>query len=261
MIPILIYSNVLTAFSAAFLTLGIIQFNGLQVCALYPVFILCSILFVYNAQRLYKVESTFHENEWLKWVKSRRKLLMILSVLCGLVALITLVICIPLSSLHISLLLLSASIGYFYVVPFRKVALRQIPVIKGFLVSVVWTILLFTIPYGSVYPSAEGLCFLSYFLGLALPFDIRDQDYDRDTLKTLPHVIGNFGTRVISIICLLIFHLVYGFLHQDLFTDPLFWISGLFPLLLILILRKNNPPEQWSLIDLSMAFLGLALLI
>ena len=96
-------------------------------------------------------------------------------------------------------MLFPAAMAILYVVPLYKGRrLKDYPFIKIAAVVIAWTIITYAIPVQKIseWSTNWGYHFLMldrllFFFALAIPFDIRDIDFDREhSLKTIPNTIG-----------------------------------------------------------------------
>lgn len=129
---------------------------------------------------------------------------------------------IPFLSLSMIIFLLHLGIiSIFYNIPFSIAnsylfPLRSLPFFKIFLIAYVWASISAFLPgFQSNEPVINPLSikiFISYFfyiLAITLPFDIRDYYADQKKfLPTIPHLIGNLNTKILSIVCLSVFSII-----------------------------------------------------
>lgn len=188
------------------------------------------------------------------------------------VALFFLVLC--LSYLHIETLLLlvlggALSIGYLFpVVHFKgKVwALRDIVGLKVFLIAFVWSISVVGMPVvefvvaGGVINISSALYWLAlvfiFFVGITLPFDLRDAHQDRVyNLKTIPVLFGEERTRVICY-CLIIVHLIFLSLLPTFFIGNKIGLIildlSVLSLFYIVLFRAHCDYKRVYLLDLAL---------
>lgn len=117
--------------------------------------------------------------------------------------------------------------------------IRNISLLKIFIIAFVWTSAVFfignkIIPFLSVFMSV-----LFFIIGITIPFDI--VDVNRDTIQTIPKIVGVRNSKYISIVCLCIsFALFYiSFLQKPDFV--LAWgVANLFAVALVLCMPKQN---------------------
>lgn len=104
-------------------------------------------------------------------------------------------------------LLLPALISFLYVVPVGwRYRLRDVPLIKIFLVAVVWATFTGLIPYihtGIATPAAAVAVLAeraTFIFAITIPFDIRDIHVDSSVgLRTLPHALGVSRAKKLAI--------------------------------------------------------------
>jgi 4-hydroxybenzoate polyprenyltransferase len=113
-----------------------------------------------------------------------------------------------------------AFLSIFYVVPFfriegKKVAIRNYPYLKIFVIALVWTMVTTVLPYLNnntklnFYDLNFILLTIEHFifiLAITLPFDVRDLKYDLvSKVKTIPSKIGVRNTIILAEFLLAIF--------------------------------------------------------
>lgn len=121
-----------------------------------------------------------------------------------------------------------AILTFFYAVPFLKHKnLRALSGLKIFIVATVWAGVTVFVPLAASKMellSDDWITFLQRFLlvvVLILPFDIRDLQYDKTTLKTLPQQIGIKKTKLFGSLLLVLCVLLEGF--KDVLTLTYFY--------------------------------------
>lgn len=130
----------------------------------------------------------------------------------------------------------------------KKSDLRSIPFIKIYLIAAVWAGVCALLPimhfnselFDSDYFFVAAI-FL-YILGITVPFDIRDLKYDRKSLKTLPQIFGEKGSKFMAILILAGSVTIFTILFQRNYISPnLFSLAiAILSLSLILILLSNK---------------------
>ncbi len=115
-------------------------------------------------------------------------------------------------------------------------SLRTIPMLKLLLISVSWSWLSFGMPmvlqsHVWSWHLALELLFRTFLIaGLTIPFDVRDLDYDRKSMRTLPQMFGIGNSLVLANLLLLTYQLwivmAYFVWRIDL-PLALAWIIGL----------------------------------
>lgn len=176
------------------------------------VFVFCGTFFLYNLQRLpaafaeVEIERVFKRH---RWNTGNRKLLLGISVLAMVAAAYAFLRLYPRTQI-IALIPAALSVAYAFPVIYWKkrwIKLREIPVIKIFIVGIVWGMSCVWVPAAADasfphWTSPEVMvwmvsCSLMIF-AITVPFDIRDLHYDGEKLKTLPAIFGVRKSIVIA---------------------------------------------------------------
>lgn len=121
-------------------------------------------------------------------------------------------------------------LSFFYVVKlpgkFNR-NLRDIPSLKIFLIALVWSMMSCIIPYINLESPNHFPVELFFFafiviLGLTIPFDIRDIDFDEDQKKTIPQILGERNSVYLAISLLVIGQIgLFILLSQVLFFSSI----------------------------------------
>lgn len=218
----LINTNIFIALAAVSLTLETqIQLGMHPQFHPYLLLIFFSTLFDYNLHRFVTVLTNKDALNSVKhrWVKNN------LSFFYTLVAASVLGFLWTVFYADIKVLITLAPIAlltFFYSVPVYKNSklifrLREIPCLKIFLISFVWsasTILLPVIQSGRIHSKENILLMLAerfmFVFAITIPFDIRDMEADaRQGLKTIPLLIGKNAAIIIANIVLFLFMVVF----------------------------------------------------
>ncbi|WKK64942.1 hypothetical protein [Lutimonas zeaxanthinifaciens] len=142
------------------------------------------------------------------WIKANRNGLLVLNFLAGAGCVFYLV---KLERSEVWLLIPLVFATFFYVLPFRSgtTGLRGVPMLKLLLISFIWAALTVILPLVSStdYFSDSMWLILGqrffFVFAITIPFDIRDADFDKPELLTLPHLIGTDRSKLIAIIALM----------------------------------------------------------
>lgn len=141
-----------------------------------------------------------------------------------------------------------------------KTALSDLPHLKSILVALVWTIICSIIP--SQFDQSKALLFVSmfiYFLGLTIPFDIRDYQNDAPSRRTIPQVFGLKNARNMSLALLLLAHVLLT--YQMKCSIILFSISALFhTFLMIRVNPKSENSWVYRALDASPILIALGIM-
>jgi 4-hydroxybenzoate polyprenyltransferase len=171
---------------------------------------------------------------------------------------------VDLKGLIYPILLSCGLLSVWYVIPIFKIELRRIPYLKAPIVALVWTMILIFIPLYQSHSDdyfRDSILFYIYFFALAIPFDIKDIDFDSKNQRTIPQVFGVFRSKVISISLFSIFYVLFAYYNQEMQTDIFYWISLFYSILLIWSIKSKSSEIHFALIDSSMLLLGLSILI
>lgn len=123
------------------------------------------------------------------------------------------------------------------------IGLRHIPYIKTFLIAFVWAYSL-SFPFHTMYPHFPIIfIFIRNFLfvlAITIPFDLRDLNRDPNWLKTIPQILNENDTRVLSITLLNLY-----FIISWMFNTHGYYLIGDFILFIIGSLLINIArPDQ-----------------
>lgn len=256
----LYFSNLITSFSGAFLSFGIINKLKIQGLNWYPWFLFFAVLVTYTYQRwrryLYLIDT---KSEHIQWINSN-KLVHFFIFIVGILGSLTFILFNFQQFIKIIPgLLVPSIISIWYVHPFCGIILREVPYIKSFLIVFTWIALVLWIPcYLSGVDLLAGLhqsVILFFFLfGILLLFDLRDIDYDAQKIKTFPILIGEKYTKILVFYCffLVVFYgLVTGYIQ----------LVEIFPICILLTLvffaRPKGPTFYFACLDLLLAVQGL----
>jgi 4-hydroxybenzoate polyprenyltransferase len=194
------------------------------------VFVFCGTFFLYSLQRLpsafqqKKIESEFSRH---KWNLDHKYFLAITSLITAIAS------CWSFFRLYqrsqiISLLPAMLSFAYaFPVLPLngKWKRLREIPVLKIFIVAIVWGMISVLLPAtaasqaGTHWLTPPIMIWFAIFCVMifahTIPFDIRDLYYDGEKLKTIPALVGIKKSILISLFSFLVFDAGVFFLHYQ----------------------------------------------
>ena len=217
----LINSNIYISFAASVLAIETqIQLGMRPQLHPYVFIIFFATLFEYNIHRLILVLTNkdalnHHRHSWIKKNPKQFYFVVFFSIIGFLVSILLAKERVLIALAPIGLLTI------FYSLPFFKklkyvFRLREIPFLKIFLISFVWsvvTILLPIIQSNITYDIGHLLLMLIerfiFVFAITIPFDIRDISDDRVSgLKTIPILIGQKKSIVVANISLLLFTII-----------------------------------------------------
>jgi 4-hydroxybenzoate polyprenyltransferase len=199
-----LFSNLHIALCAAALVGVTQQLFGFHLRSELYVFVFCGTFFLYNLQRLpaafhnAEIERTFIRH---RWNTEHRKLLLGISIIAMIAAAWAFFQLYRRTQL-IALIPAALSVAYAFPAIYWKkrwIKLREIPMIKIFIVGLVWGMSCVWVPAAAdnsfpQWTSPEVTlwmiaCSIMIF-SITIPFDIRDLPYDGHQLKTLPAFFG-----------------------------------------------------------------------
>ena len=218
---------------------------------------------MYNLQRIYKFKKqTTLQTETYDWLKERMNWLNPIAIICGILALLLSAYLVKDLLSNAWLFVLTIFVSIFYVVPFFGKRLREIPFLKTFLIAVVWTCVLFYIPWLNEGRKTELVqneltAFFFLFAALTIPFDIRDMERDRMQHKTLPILFGSLISKVISSTFLSAFYLIIANINQEIGKNVLLGSITLLAILLVLFTNSTRSIYFFAALDGTMVLIGL----
>jgi hypothetical protein len=255
--------NIIVALSTGVLSGGYAYFNAIDSWLLYGFFSFFSTLAVYNGQRLFKAKS-LEQTPWLKWVDENRTGLLILSVISGVGACVTLFLLPKIEPVTLVLLGWSGLISTLYVLKIKGTNMRQIPHLKIHLIAISWVAVVIVFPTINE-SKGEALVWSAiahylYVLAVTIPFDIRDLKYDIPEQRTIPQVVGINASKFISIVLLVCFAVIMLCCVEGyLLLNPWFFVSIFVQMGLVLFMNEKRSDIYCAgLIDGSIALLGLS---
>jgi len=173
-----------------------------------PYFNMFSTLISYNFIRFYRIDeiNRFVSN----WIQSNKKSLLVLNGV-GMILLTYLAFRLKFKDFIVLIPFVLATL--FYAVPFskEKLNLRSMTGLKLFLIAFSWAgiTVLFPLIHHDISISGNiWIIFIQRFLiiiALAIPFDLRDVNFDKKQIRTLPQSIGVIKSKLLGSIALIVF--------------------------------------------------------
>jgi len=220
---------------------------------LVPFFVFFATLASYNFIRLYTIDTI--QDWFFQFIKMNKKSIVGLTLAS---ALLVVYLGFLLRLQALIALIPFGVFTLFYVIPFpmqkkNRVTLRSFAFLKLFLIAISWagvTVLIPLLHYNIAIGQSEMLIFMQRFLFIlviTLPFDIRDVNYDKDTLKTLPQVLGIPKAKRIGLLFLMLFLGIELFKHTLLNSNQ-FRVHLIVALLSLFFLfrAKQNQNNYYS---------------
>ena len=249
-ISFFIYTNIFVSISALSLykiTELIFDFrNNIIGC-----FVFFATLFAYNYMRLpfFFSEENRPRNFWIEKNIHIIYLMLVISLflICYCVAILGMTFLYLTSPIIIISCMYPIRIHYLN----KLYALREIPLLKIFLIAASWSSMTVLVPllylgYTIDYSLISHLLRIFLFIvAISIPFDIRDLYFDN--INTIPKHIGVLNAKIFSFFCLFIFEMSLIFdLLNDLMPVPIFlsfFISIEFTALIIY--ASNEKRTEW----------------
>jgi len=171
-------------------------------------FVLLSTIVSYNFIRLLRLDSI---KSWMSvWLLENKNLILILNGVC---ILFLVVLILELRWESVLVLIPFSILTFFYSVPvfYTKRSLRFTPGIKLFVIAFSWAGVTVFFPLVNAEYSLDLEVLLLFVqrlflvMALTIPFDIRDLNYDKTNLKTIPQLIGVKKAKLLGGLFVLMF--------------------------------------------------------
>lgn len=265
-INLLVFGNILIALAAGFLTGTFSRFIGVENEFWYGIMLFFGTLFIYNFQRFLRFKEISNSNSSRhQWIINNKKKLYFLMIVSGLGAAITFYFLVSNTVALITLVLICiVSLSYAYRLNNKTTTVREIPYLKIHIIALSWMLLAFVWPViNSDLPFTLNLLWICvavylYFIGITIPFDIRDLPYDLKKQKTLPQILGVFKSKVVAIILLLTSCLLLIIIYPDALLNPFLYLAYMVQILLVVLTNIASKELFFSGgIDGSIVFFGL----
>lgn len=238
---------------------------GIESWAWYGVFAYASTFAVYNGQRLLKAQDS-SPTKWLQWVNRNKYAIGGFVLGHGILGIYTLLFHLTIRLEVIAILVPLGIVSALYVIKIGKQNLRLVPYLKIHLIAVSWAGILVIIPLLNEHVKADllllGIAHFLYVFAVAIPFDIRDLNYDLPSQKTVPQVLGIARAKQLGILSLVVFIGIMISLNNLLITTPLFYLAMASQMMLIGFTNEKRGEMYFAgLIDGAIALLGIAYLV
>lgn len=191
-----------------------------------------------------------------QWFKEHKKWLWFTTILSAFVAVY---LSLSLSIESLALLIPLGVIAILYPLPIislkgRVLRLREVPVIKIFLIALVWalvTVGLLVQEHQLTWTTDVWLLFfhrLCFVFAITIPFDIRDLKYDQLQLKTIPGLFGEEKARYIALAVLALYELliIIQYVFGEIINfSALIALLGTSVVTAFLLIRSNSEKEEF----------------
>ena len=219
LLGITVYSSVFISCCAFSLTIETYKLAGLPISLPLALFVFLATLFTYNLSSVYSFIRRPHQQKYKSgraWWQRNKKILAVIGAV-SIAAASGVYLYFDLKvNLWVILHLAVISVGYTVPVVYKSKRvrpLRNIPLLKVFLIAYVWAVVtaLFPLLDAGIETLGQEALFLVlrrflFILALALLFDIRDYAYDRSkNTLTIPGLIGVRNTKLLSLTLLVLY--------------------------------------------------------
>jgi len=203
-------------------------------------FIFLATISGYNFVKYAPVAKLYHRS-----LTKRLKVIQFFSFLCGILLFVS---CFYIKKEVIYLSIILGLLNMFYAIPAPKSSLREIPLLKIFVIAVIWatTTVCFPFIYVGDSISFNNLWVFElierFFLVVLLmvPFEVRDYPYDRNRIVTIISSLGLDKTKKIAL-----FVIVISLLSRILMTGlNNIWVDLLIYSSLILVIVMSNENQR-----------------
>ena len=234
----ILYGHVFVALCATFSTLGTIKLlNSTNIFSLKEWGLACFVgaatFFLYNLHKpvTYFLRKQFMENQRFARTKAFEIPLSILSILAAILGFFYFF---QLKQTSQILLIGTGILSLGYVLPILRKGrrLRDVGLLKIFLIVFVWAVVTVFLPFLEINKAPKSAVFLSlmclermcFIFALCIPFDIRDMDWDsRTNLKTIPLSIGTKKAKITGYFALILsISISYLLMNHNLYSKMQF---------------------------------------
>ena len=235
----IVFSNIWISFGAVGTTMAYYSFIVEEINYLYLTLVFFATLFAYNFQYLNDEKINPERYSQSSWLLNNIKLIKIITFSSFVISSFLSLIIIP-----IYVLIISSPV--FFIVYFYKkgkinsFSLRSIPSIKIIVISFCWMWISSIIPSlinNNNFNWDISMFIFFYVFTITLPFDIRDSNFDNNSLMTFPQLIGKKGTYFLSVSMILFLGL--GALYFSKYSLVIFLFVTL-----LLILPTFKPRKE-----------------
>ena len=199
-----------------------------------PFFVFLATLISYNLIRLMRLNSI---KSWFNnWFVVHQKYILIL-LLLAVLPLLYLLFQIRLKALLV--LFPFALFTLLYTFPISKFSLREKPGVKLFLIALSWAGITVFFPLVQNFMQLRDVDFITFLqrflfvFAITIPFDIRDLQYDKESMKTIPQQIGVEKSKSLAIFLLVLFFILEFFKTNDFQSVKIVFLISALAILLI----------------------------
>jgi hypothetical protein len=206
-----------------------------------PLFTFFATVLSYNVIRFLRVKET--KNWFSDWYDKNKQLLYLVTIISG-VFLVYFLFKIRLKALFI--ITPFTLFTFLYVFPIKRFSLREKAGLKLFLISISWAGITVFFPLVQNYMQIrieDILTFLQRFLfvfAITIPFDIRDLQYDKKDMQTLPQYFGVRISKQIAIFAMFLFFVISLFKSSHTIGLPINIVITILTILLIYFFEEKR---------------------
>ena len=250
---LLLYSSLwigLCAAAQVWLTIYLLTGNAPDVADPYLWFVLSSTIVLYSIHRLVGISRVGKFNEQGRFaviVQFRSHILVY-----GIIAAIAATFCfwhLPHHTMKALILPTIISLGYVLPILTEKKRLRDLPMIKIFLIAATWGALVTVVPIYREVPLDNAAMFavfmerMLFIFAITLPFDIRDMEIDRISgVRTIVHMIGPQRTRWLAMSVMFISAILnVALIEWDVYPTTLYLPYLVFFGATLVLIRRSKP--------------------
>lgn len=216
-------------------------------------FLFFSTLFAYNFQRIYKQVGHVRErSKYHLWIFKYKKYLIAFTLLAGLFAFyfsLRLNIYVWLCLIPLGLISLLYPVHLFKYKG-KRYRLRDLPGTKLFLIAFVWAFATVLIPVLNKYSSITEEVYILliqrflFVFSITIPFDIRDVEFDKEELHTLPQTLGVKKARYIAMFVILLFGITAVIQYVAEFINSIQFLALMLTTRVTAILIQKSTPKR-----------------
>lgn len=202
----IVFSNIWISLGAVGTTLVYFLHSKLTIDYYYLILVFFATLFAYNFQYINGQKSNSERQVQSSWLFKNSRLIKVITY-CSLLISVTLSVSIfSLNFIFLSLPAIILVLMYKNGIK-KRLSLRNIPFIKIIVISFCWMWTCVILPQllnNLFFDWKISLFIFLYVFTITLPFDIRDNNFDDQSIKTIPQLIGLKKTYVLSLFMLLV---------------------------------------------------------
>ena len=133
----------------------------------------------------------------------------------------------------------------FYVVRIGGKNLREVPTLKIVWIAITWLYVIYLFPLvneGLRINNVMALGLFLYVFAVTIPFDIRDLPLDLPKQLTIPQLIGERLSRLLSVILLMLSFALFATVELALLENVLFYLFGLIHIVFLFYAKEKQGP-------------------